>query len=92
METMKKNWPLFVCTAAMIATLIACTFVLNGEMGRTLDYILRDTDSLVDYAKRHDDRSLTEDEIRRRTECEPTGELGHLTFPCGYAPLRGENR
>lgn len=36
---MKKDWPLFVCTFALIVTLIGCAYWIRSEMTAGLDAI-----------------------------------------------------
>lgn len=38
METLKRSWPLFACTAALMATLIACTWSLQITIADEIAY------------------------------------------------------
>jgi hypothetical protein len=36
METLKKHWPLFACTAVLVITIVACTAVVMDALGDSL--------------------------------------------------------
>jgi hypothetical protein len=43
---LKTNWPLFLCTLAVIATLIGCTWMLYRSIEDNASWVLRDLEQL----------------------------------------------
>lgn len=43
-DWIKKNWPLFTCTAAIVATMLWCT----GEIVESVDYAASETIAVKD--------------------------------------------
>lgn len=62
METLKKNWPLFACTAAIVLAQIAGSLYVVRQLGSPLHFISSEASSIRDYAQRLDRRTMTDAE------------------------------